>query len=113
METQPGDRKPREPSEPSDKQGLERHLAVFVEDSALWPVLLVGVLIFATGGAALLLLALGDRNPFAIAALLILLWMSVDIPVRRRRFGMIGGLLVLLWFASGLVALAFLSLGLF
>jgi hypothetical protein len=110
METQPDD---REPHEPGEKSGLERHLAVFVEDSTLWPVLLAGVLIFATGGAALLLLALGDRNPFAIAALLILLWMSVDIPVRRRRFGRIGGLLVLLWVASGLAALGFLSLGLF
>ena len=110
METPPGDQEPREPQE---KLGLERHLAVFVEDSALWPVLLVAVLIFTTGGAALLLLALGDGNPFAIGALLILLWMNVDILVRRRRFGLVGGLLAGLWVSSGLAALGFVSLGLF
>lgn len=107
---QPGD---REPSDASERVGLERHLAHFVEESTLWPVTLALVLALATGGAALLVLALGDRNLFAIAALLIVLWMSVDVLVRRRRFGLLGGVIVTLWLLSGAAALGFLALGLF
>ena len=110
MAREPGE---REPPEERERVGLERHLATFVEDSALWPVLLVGVLVFITGAAALLLLALGDRNFFAMAALLVLLWQSVDFLVRRRRFGVAGGLIVTFWVLSGLAALGFLAFGLF
>ncbi len=110
MKTEPGD---REPPEQRERLGLERHLAVFVEESSLWPVLLVAVLSLTTVGAALLTLALADRNLFAIGALLILLWLSVDILVRRRRFGLAGGFIVALWALSGLAALGFHGLGLF
>ncbi len=103
----------REPLEQRERLGLERHLAVFVEESSLWPVLLVAVLIFTTIGAALLTLAMADRNVFAIGALLILLWLSVDILARRRRFGLAGGVIVALWTLSGLAALGFHRLGLF
>ena len=89
------------------RHGLDRHLAVFVEDSALWPVLVVMVLTFVTFGAALLFLAFADRNFFAVAALLLLLWMSVDFSVRRRRsggLGVAGVFIVVLWALSALAA---------
>lgn len=102
-----------DPSEERERVGLDRHLAIFVEESTLWPVLVAAVLALTTGGAALMLLALGDRNLFAIAALLILLWMSVDFTVRRRRLGVAGGLILTFWVSSALAALGFRSLGLF
>ena len=48
-----------------------------------------------------------------VAALLVLLWMSVDVLVRRRRFGLLGGFIVTFWLLSGLGAVAFLASGLF
>lgn len=102
-----------EPDEERERVGIDRHLAIFVEDSALWPVMLAAVLAFTAGGAALMLLAVAERNLFAVAALLILLWMSVDFLVRRRRFGAIGGFIVALWVLSGIAAFAFVAFGLF
>lgn len=107
---------PREPEEaetPPERTGIDRHLAVFVEEPTLWPVTLALVLAFTTAGAALMLLAVTDRNLFALAALLILLWMSVDVIVRRRRFGPLVGLLLTLWLLSGCAACAFVYFGLF
>lgn len=110
MGPRPGD---DDPSEERERVGLDRHLAIFVEESTLWPVLVAAVLALTTGGAALMLLALGDRNLFAIAALLILVWMSVDFTVRRRRLGVVGGFILAFWVLSALAALGFHSLGLF
>ena len=102
-----------EEQEARERVGIDRHLAIFVEESSLWPVTLAVVLALTAGGAGLILLAVGDRNIFAVAALLILLWMSVDFLVRRRRFGAVGGFIVALWVLSILGAVAFLALGLF
>ena len=103
----------REPDDSDERGGVDRHLAVILGESTLWPVLVAAFLIFATGGAALFLLALGDRNLFAVAALLVLVWMSVDVLVRRRRFGLLGGFIVTFWLLSGLAAGVFLAFGLF
>ena len=100
-----------------ERHGFERHLAVFFEDSTLWPVLAVAVLIFTTLGAALLLLGLLDRNLFALAALIVLVWMSIDVMLRRRRahgrVGLIGVLLGLFWGLSIAAAVVVAQLGLF
>lgn len=107
---------PDQSEDGDDRTGLDRHLGVFLEDSALWPVLLAAVLILVTCGSALLLLAFVERNLFAAAAALILLWMSVDFAVRRRRRG--GGgpaiwILAGLWALSAAAAAIVASLDLF
>lgn len=77
-------------------------------------MLAVAALILASCGAALLLLALVDRNPFAGAALLVLVWMSGDVlrgDLRRRRLGATGGVVLGLWALAAAVAAAGAWLG--
>ena len=105
------------PEDPEDGGGLERHLRTYVEDSTLWPVLIVLVVSLAVLGAALLLLAWEAGNPFAILALVLLAATSVEGVVRsvrrRRRLGTGSVLVLLLWGLAGLVALAAASSGMF
>lgn len=89
---------------------MERWVRVFVEDSALWPVLAVAVGIFASFGAALLVLAFEDRNPAALAgvALLVVLALhGLGGAVRRRRLGTLGGIALAVGVTSLLGALAY------
>ena len=51
-------------------------LARAARDPSLWPVFIAGFLSFSTFGAAMLVLALQDRNPFAMAALAIVIVVS-------------------------------------
>jgi hypothetical protein len=78
-----------EPPSPAngEPRGAELWLAPFFRDSTLWPVLGVAVAIFVVLGASALLLAFVERNPFALAAVLLLLGISVDAVVRDRRRG--------------------------
>ncbi len=76
-----------EPPATDERRGAELWLAPFFQDSSLWPVLCVAVAIFVVVGAAALLLAFVERNPFAVTALLLLFWISVDAVVRDRRRG--------------------------
>lgn len=104
----------REPGPRDGGAPLDRFLRTYVEDSTLWPVLAVAALILASCGAALLLLALVDRNPFAGAALLVLVWMSGDVlrgDLRRRRLGATGGVVLGLWALAAAVAAAGAWLG--
>ncbi len=95
---------------------VEQFIRPFFTDSALWPVLLVLAGVLATFGAAMVLLAVGERNGFAIVALALLLWMSADLvyrDLRRRRLGVAGGSVVGLWLLIGLIAAALSYSGLF
>lgn len=59
-------------------------IGTFLREASLWPVLAV---VIGSGGAfaaALIVLALLDRNPFAAAALLLILGMTVDVAYRAR-----------------------------
>jgi hypothetical protein len=101
---------PREPA-PSDREPrdtrVEELLRPFFSDSALWPVLVVLFAALTTFGAALLLLALKARSAYAIAALVVILGVSLDAlrgPLRRRRFGIAGGSIVAFWLLSALLA---------
>lgn len=78
-----------------------------LRDSTLWPVFLAATLIFATLGAALIFLAVGDRNPFAMAALAIVVFMSVNESIRALRRGArgIAGAVLVLWVLSSAGAL--------
>ncbi|MCH2171046.1 hypothetical protein MK489_09705 [Myxococcota bacterium] len=88
---------------------LDHHLQPLVADSTLQPLaIVVGLTIvsFATGG---ILIALRDRNAFAISSLGLLALVSVDLlqrDLRERRFGFLSRSICLLWFVSG--GLAFL-----
>ena len=87
-----------------------------MRDPALWPVLMVLVLVAATLGAALLLFAVVDRNPFAMMALALLVVMSahaVEGDVRRLRFGVAPRVVAALWGASAAVAAGIHALGVF
>ena len=79
----------RDPTDPSveeqeERPGIDALLRVLVDETTLWPLLIV---LFASGGAfgaALLVLAGVDRNPFAALALLLVLGMTLDIAWRAR-----------------------------
>ena len=51
----------------------------------LWPVLVTAAGAFTSLGAWALLVAFVERNPFGVAALLVLLWITVDAGIRYRR----------------------------
>lgn len=89
--------------------GFDELIGTFMKETTLWPVLIV---VLGTGGAfgaALLVLVGVDRNPFAAAALLLLVGMTVDVLVRARRQGALRHLARLV----GLVwAIAFVFAGL-
>jgi hypothetical protein len=67
--------------------------------------------------ATLLLLAVGDRNLAAMAALLALGWMSVDATLRqlrsRGRLGLVGGSILAIWGLGIGAAIAARQSGLF
>ena len=60
--------KDREDQEP---HSFDEWMRDFVREPTLWPVVIAVAGTFSTMGAALLVLALGDRNLFAMAALAI------------------------------------------
>jgi hypothetical protein len=77
-----GDPAPPDRDEP---QGVELWLAPFFRDSTLWPVLLVVGAVFVLFGAMGILLAVVERNPAAVAAMLGLAWGSFDALIRYGR----------------------------
>lgn len=110
-----------EPAEPAPGRGDDPHgvgawLAPFVRDPALWPVTAVVAAIFVVFGATGLLLAFAERNPFAIGAVLLAFWISVDASLRERRRGgswiATGGAAVL-WLGSAAAAIAVRAAGWF
>jgi hypothetical protein len=94
----------------------DRWIRPYLEDSTLWPVLIVLVAVAVTLASAVLLLAIGDRNPFAMAALVGLAWMSGDAvwgDLRHRRLGPTTGLILSIWVLAGVAAFAAIRAGLF
>ena len=68
-----------------DPHGADLWLVPFFRDSTLWPVLVTAAGAFTALGAWALLVAFVERNPFGVAALLVLLWITVDAAIRYRR----------------------------
>ena len=97
--------------------GPDRWIEPYFRDPSLWPVLAVAIAILITLVAAVLLLAVVDRNPPAMGALLLLAWMSGDATLRqlraRRRLGLLGGLVLSVWALGALAALAARAAGIF
>ncbi|MDP6244664.1 MAG: hypothetical protein QF462_15205, partial [Myxococcota bacterium] len=75
----------RDEPEPRPESAVDSVLLEYVRDPALWPVLAVLVLVAATLGACVLLLAIVDRNLFAMAALALLVGMSAHAVGRNLR----------------------------
>ena len=83
---------------------FEQLLAPYLEDSTLWPMVIVAFAIFATLGAALVVLVLDDRNPFAMAAAAILVLGTLRAVVGVTRQGRLGPLawIGLAWWLASL-----------
>jgi hypothetical protein len=73
----------RTPDE-DDPHGSDLWIAPFFRDSTLWPVLVTAASAFTALGAWAILVAFVERNPFGVAALLVLLWITVDAGIRYR-----------------------------
>lgn len=63
---------------------VDQLIGTFVDEPSLWPVLVVVVGSGGAFAAALMILAVVDRNPFAAAALVLLLGMTIDVVFRAR-----------------------------
>jgi hypothetical protein len=110
----PSAERERDEREATGLPSLNEHLAVFFGETTLWPVLIVLVASLGTMGAAAIVLAFGDRNPFAALALLLVAGMSVDLgwrARRRRELRRIAASVGVLWLASVLLAAAALYFG--
>jgi len=97
-----------------EPHSLLDHLAEYVREPTLWPVLLVAIAIFVTLGTAVLLSALRARNPFALLALLLLAGMSGDVAFRELRSrgpGPACGIVLAFWGLSGACAVGAIALG--
>jgi len=89
---------------------LERWIEPYFRDSSLWPVLVAAAAILVTLLATVLVLAVGDRNLAAMAALLGLVWMSADATLRQLRasgrLGRVGAAILVIWLLGAAVAVA-------
>ena len=77
---------------------------MFIEDRALWPLLIIFVVHVALGGALLLLAALRGGSLPAQAALALLVALSVDTIRRARQRRRVTRWIVTLWVLSALAA---------
>ncbi len=114
----PPDRVPADPPESgSPASGAPSWLDPLFSDPGLWPLLCVLSLSLVTVGAALLLLAVSERRPSALLALLLVAGVSVEGVLRHRRargrLGRVGWLVIALWAASGGVAAIVVATGIF
>jgi hypothetical protein len=95
----------------------DRWIAPFFEESGLWPVLIAAVGSAAAFGAALIVMALHDRNLFAMAGVALLAGLTIFAIDERRRRGAplldrVAQLLAAIWLFSllgGLAAMHWLS----
>jgi hypothetical protein len=100
----------------ADAEPPDGWLAPFLRDPTLWPVTAVALIVFSLFGATGLLLAFVERNGFALAAVALAFWVSVDAGVRERRrggFPQVALSLALFWAVSGGGALLAWRLGWF
>jgi hypothetical protein len=67
-------------------------IGTFMKETTLWPVLVVVLGSLGAFGGALIVLVGVDHNPFAAAALVLLLGMTIDVVVRARRRGVLRNL---------------------
>jgi hypothetical protein len=83
-EREPSTPEPRDEREGDGFPGADQLIGTFIDEPSLWPVLAVVVGSGGAFAAALMILAAVDRNPFAAAALVLLLGMTIDVVFRAR-----------------------------
>jgi hypothetical protein len=93
-----------DPAKAPEAAGFSRHVAVFIEDSALWPLLFIFIVHLALGGALVMLAAVRGRSLPALAALVLLLALCVDMVRRARQRRRVARWIATLWLLSGLTA---------
>jgi hypothetical protein len=98
--------------EPPATTGPIRHLSVYFEDPALWPLLLIFVVHVALAGALLMLAALRGGSLLAQAALAVLIVLGANGIRRAQRRRRVAIWLVSLWGLAALIALGGSHLGL-
>jgi hypothetical protein len=106
----------REQREDAFDRAVDRHFSIFYRDPTLWPVLVVAVAAALCLGGSALVFAVRERNPYSIAALLVLAWLSADVvqrDLRRRRFGVASRAIAGLWLGAAGTALLASRLGIF
>jgi hypothetical protein len=96
---------PEEPQEESSDEfpSIDELLGSFMSETSLWPVLIVAIASGGAFGAAMLVLTGIDHNPFAAAALLLVLGMSIDVFIQARRkaiYRNIAKMIGLVWCAA-------------
>jgi hypothetical protein len=101
-----------DPPKAPEAAGFSRHVVVFIEDPALWPLLIIFVVHAALGGALVMLAAVRGRNPAAMAGLALLLFLCIDMVRRARQPRRVARWIATLWLLSGLTAAVFSHLGL-
>lgn len=97
----------REDEGGEDLPSANEILGTLFSESTLWPLLIVMLGSGGAFGAAMLVLAFGDRNVFAAAALALVFAMTIDVVLRaRRRPGHrnLAKALLLLWTSAILLA---------
>ena len=90
---------------------IDELIGTFFQEPSLLPIVIVILLSGGAFGAAMLILTVLDRNPFAAAALILITGMTVDICLQARKkqsFRNVARLIGLVWAVS--VALAILAL---
>jgi hypothetical protein len=101
-----------DPAKPPEPAGFSRHIAVFVEDPTLWPLLLIFVVHVALAGALLMLAAVRGGSLPALAGLGLVFFLCVDMVRRARQRRRVARWIAMLWLLSGLTAAASSYLGL-
>ncbi|MGY8738049.1 MAG: hypothetical protein ACKVIW_11085 [bacterium] len=90
---------------------IDEFIGTFFQEPSLLPIVIAVLLSGGAFGAAMLILTVLDRNPFAAAALILITGMTVDICLQARKkqsFRNVARLIGLVWAVS--VALAILAL---
>jgi len=111
QENEPEAPETRERDDEDAFPSLDELIGTFMSETSLLPIVIV---ILGTGGAfgaALLILTVVDRNPFAIGALLLITGMTVDVCLRARKelpLRNVALLIGLVWASS--VALALVAI---
>ena len=91
----------------SQTSWFDRSVLPYLEESTRWPVLIVVLVHVAALLAPLILRSLRDRGVAAMAAMALLIVLSLRVFVgdsRRRRFGPLSGLILVTWMLSAVIA---------
>jgi hypothetical protein len=99
-----------------DRAPMDRAVMALVSDPSLRPLAIVCLLVLGTFLSGAVLLALSSRNPYAGAALFILVLMTVRLLDEDRRRGALmpsTWAVLALWLTTALISVGMVAAGLF